>query len=110
MTHRPAGYLAGPQANYDHGDVDDGALVPMPRGRLDDAAFRVERARKARAAQNAPGHHLRQVIRAGSDHDDARWAVRIVAEQLPRTPAEIAAARHLAAALQWAADLAEVQP
>ncbi|MFG3709493.1 hypothetical protein [Micromonospora sp. NPDC047730] len=82
----------------------------MTRGRLDDADFRVERARKARAAQNTPGHHLRQVIRAGSCHTDARWAVRLVADQLPKTPAEIAAARHLAAALEWAADLAEVQP
>ena len=110
MTIPAAGYVPGPVADYDQPDVDDGALVPMTRGRLDDAAFRTERARLARAAQNRPDFHLRQVLRAGSDHDDARWAVRIVAEQLPRTEAEIAAARHLAAALQWAADLAEVAP
>ncbi|MCT2278004.1 hypothetical protein M3G91_10240 [Micromonospora chalcea] len=79
----------------------------MTRGRLDDADFRVERARKARAAQNQPGHHLRQVLRAGADQDDARWAVRLAAELSPLTAEQITAARKLAAALQWAADLSE---
>jgi len=79
----------------------------MPRGRLDDAAFRVERARKARAAQNTPSHHLRQVLRAGTGQQDARWAVRLAAEQFPLDPGQIEAARKLAAALQWACDLSE---
>ena len=102
-----AGYEASTVPGYDQPDVDDGALVPMTRGRLDDADFRTERARKARAAQNHPGHHLRQVIRAGIGQDDARWAVRLAAEQFPLTPEQVAAARKLAAALQWAADLSE---
>ena len=82
----------------------------MPRGPVDDASFRTERARTARAAQNRPDYHLRQVLRAGTSHDDARWAVLIAATISPLAPAEIAAARKLAAALQWAADLSEVAP
>lgn len=84
-----------------------GALVPMPRGRLDDADFRIERARAARAAQDRPAYHLRQALRAGLDHADNRWALRITTEIAPLTPAEITAARHLAAALTWLADLDE---
>lgn len=111
MTHRaPASYPASTQANYDHGDVDDGALSPMPRGRLDDADFRTERAKLARAAQNRPDYHLRQVLRAGANHNDDRWAIALAAGLHPLTPAEAAAARRLAAALVWAADLAEVTP
>lgn len=82
----------------------------MPRGSVDDASFRTERARTARAAQNRPDYHLRQVLRAGTSHDDARWAVAVAAGVLPLTQAEIAAARRLAAALEWAADIAEVAP
>lgn len=107
---QPAGYQASPQADYDQHDVDDGALVPMPRGRLDDAAFRIERARAARAAQNRPDYHLRQVLRAGAAHPDDRWAVALGAGLTPLTAEEAAAARQLAAALEWAADLAEVTP
>lgn len=107
MIHPAPRSKAGTQADYDQHDVDDGALSPMPRGRLDDANWRQERARKARAAQNHPGHHLRQVIRAGEGQEDARWAVRLAAEQFPLTAEQVAAARKLAAALQWAADLSE---